>query len=328
MKKTKKTPTAFDTIERRFRLAFAASLAAAAVLVGVQRGRETSHDVAVITALETAATEVAASAVSDAATAGPVGWDIPNLDHQRVDYWIKRFQTDRRVDNVTYLERKGRYQPLISKALAEREMPQDLVYLAMIESGFDPKAYSHARASGIWQFIAATGKRYGLDINRAVDERNDPVKSTEAALSYLGDLYDRFGSWYLAAAAYNTGENRVARILRQATGRKKGTDADYYRIWSRLPRETRDYVPLMVAAARIGKDPLAYGFTELEIHAPWTFDEVVARPATPLKTLAKQAGTSVAELKALNPHLKLDRTRNDEPMVVRVPAAAEPALAD
>ena len=324
----KKKTTTFDTIERRFRLAFAVTLAAAAVLVGVQRGRETSHDVAVITALEAAATEVAASAVSGEAAAGPVGWDIPNLDHQRVDYWIKRFQTDRRADIVTYLERMGRYEPLISKALAEREMPQDLVYLAMIESGFDPRAYSHARASGIWQFIAATGKRYGLDINRAVDERNDPVKSTEAALSYLGDLYDRFGSWYLAAAAYNTGENRVARILGEETGRKKGTDEDYYAIWNRLPKETRDYVPLMVAAARIGKDPAAYGFEELEIHAPWTFEEVVAKPATPLKTLAKQAGTSVAELKALNPHLKLDRTRNDEPMVVRVPVPVEPVLAD
>lgn len=296
------------------------ALALAATLVGVDRGRRVSQAVrqeAVITALETAAAEVQAASAT-AAPGSPV-WDLPNLDHERVDYWIRRFQTDRRVDIETYLERKGRYAPLIAEALAERDMPQDLVYLAMIESGFDPKAYSRARASGIWQFIGATGKRYGLDINRAVDERNDPVKATDAALRYLGDLYERFGSWYLAAAAYNSGENRVARILREATGRKKGTDEDYYAIWNRLPKETRDYVPLMVAAARIGKDPAGYGFDDLEPQEPWTFEEVVAKPATPLKTLARQAGTSIAALKALNPHLKLDRTRNDEPMVVRVP---------
>ena len=322
--KKKKAITFLTTIGRRARFGGAGVLALLATLVGVERGREAAPEAAVITTVEDAAAEVRAAS----ATAGPGEWDIPNLDHQRVDYWIQRFQTDRRPDIVAYLERMGRYARLISEALAERDMPQDLVYLAMIESGFDPKAYSRARASGIWQFIAATGKRYGLDINRAVDERNDPVKATDAALRYLGDLYERFGSWYLAAAAYNSGENRVARILREATGRKKGTDEDYYRIWNRLPRETRDYVPLMVAAARIGKDPAGYGFHELEVDEPWTFQEVVAGPATPLKTLAKQAGTSIAELKALNPHLKLERTRNDEPMVVRVPTEGEATLAD
>jgi membrane-bound lytic murein transglycosylase D len=320
-----KKMTIKTTIARRARMGGAAALALAATLVGVARGREAVEQAEDLQTLEPMAQVQEALA---AVVAVEAGWDLPNLDHQRVDYWVKRFQTDRRTDIVTYLERKGRYAPLISQALAKREMPQDLVYLAMIESGFDPKAYSHARASGIWQFIGATGQRYGLDINKAVDERNDPVMATEAALSYLGDLYDRFGSWYLAAAAYNTGENRVARILRETTGRKKGTDEDYYRIWNRLPRETRDYVPLMVAAARIGKNPAAYGFEALEPQAPWTFTEVVAKPATPLATLAKQAGTSVKSLKELNPHLKLDRTRNDEPMVVRVPAPSEPTLAD
>jgi membrane-bound lytic murein transglycosylase D len=250
------------------------------------------------------------------------GWDIPNLDHSRVDYWIGRFQTDKRSDFETYLSRMGRYASLISTELAKRDMPQDLVYLAMIESGFNPKAYSSARASGLWQFIGATAARYGLDINRAVDERNDPVKATAAALDYLSDLHQRFGSWYLAAAAaYNMGENGLTRILRAALGRGRGTDADYYAVWSRLPRETRDYVPLMVAAARIAKDPAEYGFTDVEPLAPFAFSEVVARPATPLTTLAKRAGTTVQAIKALNPHLKLDRTRNDESMVVRVPAA-------
>jgi len=312
------TNFSFGTVGRRVRLAGAASLALAAVLLGVVRGHQASHPETI--AAVAAQIGIAAAPVLET-PAAPL-WDLPNLDHQRVDYWVKRFQTDRRTDIVTYLERMGRYAPLISEALAEREMPQDLVYLAMIESGFDPKAYSGARASGIWQFISETGQRYGLDINKAVDERNDPVKATDAALRYLGDLHERFGSWYLAAAAYNTGENRVARILREETGRKQGTDEDYYAIWNRLPKETRDYVPLMVAAARIGKDPEAYGFDALERHEPWTFEEVVAKPATTLKSLALQAGATVKELKDLNPHLKLERTRNDEPMVVRVPAEA------
>jgi membrane-bound lytic murein transglycosylase D len=264
----------------------------------------------------------AAAVTPDEAAAPAVeqGWDLPNLDHARVDYWIRRFQTDKRSDFETYLQRMGRYASLISDELQKRGMPQDLVYLAMIESGFNPKAYSSARASGLWQFIGATARRYGLDMNRAVDERNDPVKATSAALEYLGDLHQRFGSWYLAAAAYNMGENGLTRILRSALGRTKGTDADYYAVWTRLPKETRDYVPLMIAAARIAKDPAQYGFTGIEPLQPLAFQEVVARPATPLKTLAKKAGTTVKELRSLNPHLKLNRTRNDESMVVRVPS--------
>ena len=218
-----------------------------------------------------------------------------------MDYWIGRFQTDRRSDFETYLNRMGRYASLISTELAKRDMPQDLVYLAMIESGFNPKAYSSAKASGLWQFIGATAARYGLDINRAVDERNDPVKATTAALDYLGDLHERFGSWYLAAAAYNMGENGLSRILRATLGRATGTDADYYAVWSRLPKETRDYVPLMVAAARIAKDPAQYGFTDIEPLAPDAFSEIVAKPATPLKTLAKNAGTTVKAIKAPQP---------------------------
>jgi membrane-bound lytic murein transglycosylase D len=153
-----------------------------------------------------------------------------------------------------------KYETMISKKLEEREMPQDLIFLAMIESGFNPSAKSPAAAGGLWQFISETGRRYGLNISRKVDERNQPAKATDAALSYLSDLHDRFGSWYLAAAAYNTGENRVGRIMRETTGSERGTDHEYYAIAHRLPQETRDYVPKMIAAARIAKDPAAYGF--------------------------------------------------------------------
>jgi membrane-bound lytic murein transglycosylase D len=189
-----------------------------------------------------------------------VRWDIANLEHRRVDSWVRRFTSDLKRSFATYLERMDKYEPLISRKLAQRDMPQELIYLAMIESGFNPKARSPAAASGLWQFIAETGRRYGLTVNRRVDERNNPARATDAALSYLADLYGRFGSWYLAAAAYNTGEGRVSRIMRQVTGRERGTDADYYRISSRLPRETRDYVPKLIAAARIAKEPEKYGF--------------------------------------------------------------------
>jgi membrane-bound lytic murein transglycosylase D len=247
-------------------------------------------------------------------------WDLPNLDHERVDYWVEKFTTSKRGEFSRFLSRSGRYVPMISAKLEERGMPQDLIYLAMIESGFNPKAYSPAHASGLWQFISETGRRYGLDINQAVDERNDPVKATDAALDYITYLHNRFGSWYLAAAGYNSGENRVGRIMREVTGSERGDEYSYYRIWDRLPRETRDYVPLMVAAARIAKDPARYGFDDVEIAEPLHFDEVMVDPATPLSVVAEAAGSTVAELRELNPHFKLNRTRNDMPSAVRVPS--------
>ena len=209
--------------------------------------------------IETALSRVAAVATPNDT---PAGWDLANIDHPRVDSWIKTFSTVPKVKDAfaLWLDRKSAYEPMISAKLAERDMPQDLIYLAMIESGFNPKAQSPAKAGGLWQFISETGKRYGLTVTKRVDERNQPAKATDAALSYLSDLHDRFGSWYLAAAAYNTGENRVGRIMRQVTGSEKGTDADYYRISSLLPKETQNYVPMMIAAARISKDPVKYGF--------------------------------------------------------------------
>ena len=254
----------------------------------------------------------------------PITWDISNLAHARVEYWIVRFQTDMRDDFGRFLERKGRYEPMITAALDERAMPRDLVYLAMIESGFNPRAYSRSRASGLWQFVRETGRRYGLDVNSAVDERNDPVKATQAALGYLSDLHERFGSWYLAAAAYNTGENRVGRIMRETRGTERGTDADYYAIWPKLPRETRDYVPLMIAAARISKEPELYGFHYVKPHEPWSFEEVLVPPGTSLATLARDAGTTVQDLRLLNPQIKQAWTRRDEPATVRIPLAIEP----
>ena len=208
--------------------------------------------------LAAATANVAAKPAAPAPATTALG--LPNIEHPRVESWIKKFTTTQRSSYATYLSRMTKYDDMISAKLAKKDMPQGLIYLAMIESGFKPTATSPVKAKGLWQFMSATGRQYGLTVTRKVDERTNPARSTDAALAYLSDLYNRFGSWYLAAAAYNTGEGRVARIMKQVTGQTRGTDADYYRISSRLPRETREYVPKMVAAARIGANPAKYGF--------------------------------------------------------------------
>jgi membrane-bound lytic murein transglycosylase D len=194
-------------------------------------------------------------------------------------------------------------------------MPQDLLYLAMIESGLSPKAYSHAAASGMWQFIAETGRRYDLRIDGYVDERRDPVKATAAALEYLGEMHDEFGSWFLAAAGYNSGENRVRRLLR---GRSHDEDL-YWAIGPELPRETRDYVPLMLAMAHIAKDPARYGFTELEYEEPLEYETVDVPGGTPLSTVARAAEVDRDVIEELNPHLTRGITPPGETFGVRVP---------
>jgi membrane-bound lytic murein transglycosylase D len=252
-------------------------------------------------------------------------WDLPNLDHERVDFWIERFTTvpEMREKMEGFLQRSGIYVPMLLEKLDERGMPRDLIYLAMIESGFEPQAYSHAHAAGLWQFIAETGQRYGLTIDRAVDERNDPVRSTEAALDYLQYMHGRFDSWYLAAAGYNSGENRVARIMRETFGRETAQSEDeYYQIWPKLPRETRDYVPLMIAAGRIGKEPAKYGFDHVVPDAPLEYHEVMVPPATDLTAIARAAGVPAGAIRDLNPHFKLSRTPNNREYAVRLPTAS------
>jgi membrane-bound lytic murein transglycosylase D len=179
---------------------------------------------------------------------------FPDLSHERVDYWVERFTNgDKRAEIEAAFARKPQVETMIAEKLRRRGMPGDLIYLAMAESGLNPQAHSVADAAGIWQLVPDTARRWGLQVDDTVDERRDPEKSTDAALSYLSYLFNRFGSWYLAAAAYNAGENRIARIMSESNGSESGADADYYRIWDQLPGETRDYVPAMVALARIGR---------------------------------------------------------------------------
>ena len=189
-------------------------------------------------------------------------WDLANIANPRVDHWVSRFMTSLKNDFAAALSRKKIYSDMISTKLAARQMPDELIYLAMIESDFKPKARSRVSAVGLWQFMASTARRFGLSVGSHADERTNPAKATDAALAYLDELHDQFGSWYLAAAAYNAGPGTVARALQRVTNRRTGTDADFYRIAPRLPRETRDYVPKLIAAARIGKQPGSYGFTD------------------------------------------------------------------
>jgi membrane-bound lytic murein transglycosylase D len=187
---------------------------------------------------------------------------LPDIKHERVDYWVDQFShtPEYRTKLAGGFERKPRVQKMITRKLRERGMPQNLIYLAFEESAFDPAAHSAEAAVGIWQLTKATARLYGLRVNKKVDERRNPEKATDAALDFLDHLYDRFGCWYLAAAAYNSGENRVARIMKKTFGRETGRDRDYYRIWQKLPGETRDFVPAIVALKRIGQEPKRYGF--------------------------------------------------------------------
>jgi membrane-bound lytic murein transglycosylase D len=244
-----------------------------------------------------------ASGSSARAADDAVSWDIPIILNEPVQRFVRLFE-ERQSDRMAlYLKRSGRYEGMIREKLRERGMPEDLLYLSMIESGFNPTARSKAQAVGLWQFIAETGRNYGLRIDSYVDERRDPEKSTDAALRYLGDLYDRFGSWNLAAAAYNSGENRVGRIMREETGAERGREEDFWRIRGRLPRETRDYVPLIVAAALIGKEPQKYGLEHVERYMPAPTETVAVPGGTDLEVVAKAVGASEDELRTLNPQL-------------------------
>lgn len=186
---------------------------------------------------------------------------LADLPHPRVDYWVDRFSRgDKRPEIVAAFGRKAAVETMITDKLRQHDMPEDLIYLAMEESGFNPAAGSRAGATGIWQLMPDTARQYGLRVDETVDERRDPEKATDAAIAFLNHLYNRFGSWYLAAAAYNAGEGRVSSIMTAATGKENGTDADYYRIWDQLPGETRDFIPAMIALRTLGRDPARYGF--------------------------------------------------------------------
>jgi hypothetical protein len=199
-----------------------------------------------------------------------VKFDVPIQMNKQVKAYLVYFSTERKEIIRRCLARSTRYLPMIKETFQEYGLPEDLAYLAMIESGFNPNAYSPAGACGMWQFIKSTGLRYGLVIDGYVDERRDPVKSTRAAAKYLSDLYKQFGSWYLAAASYNCGERRVQEELR------KGNHRNFWELSAhkRLPNETKNYVPQLIAATIIAKNPERFGFKNLHYQEPLTPIEI------------------------------------------------------
>ena len=199
-----------------------------------------------------------------------------------------------------YLSRSGKYLEVMKDILRKKDVPEDIVFLSLIESGFNPNAYSLAHAAGPWQFIASTAKRYGLEINWWKDERRDPVKSTAAAADYLKDLHGMFGSWNLAMAAYNAGEGKIMRAM------KRSNADDYWDLLDtkHIRSETKEYVPRFIAASMIAANPKEFGFEEIHYHAPLSYDEVEISFPIDLAVAAECAGTTIEEIKRLNPELR------------------------
>ncbi len=240
--------------------------------------------------------------------------EIPVVLNDRVMHYMNYFQTRGRKSFSIWLARSGKYIPNMKKILHQRGMPTDLVYLAMIESGFNVKARSHAAAVGPWQFIKPTAKRYGLRVDSWVDERMDPKKSTEAAASYLGDLYAMFHSWELAAAGYNCGEDRVQNAI------DKYQINDFWQISKfTLPKETKNYVPKLMAALIISRDPSKYGFVGISYHEPVPYETIRVAPQKNLRDIAKVIGVSSTKLIELNPALIHDATPPGNPYPIHVP---------
>lgn len=236
-------------------------------------------------------------------TAAPVVAELestPTEVNPLVDKWINYFQGRGRPHMERYLARSSRYEKLMKKVLRDNGLPEDLFYIALIESGFTSSATSHASAVGYWQFIRGTGKRYGLEINKFVDERRDPVVATQAAADYFKELYRMFGSWYLAMASYNVGEGKVKRET------IKNDTRDFWEIAKkkRLPTETINYIPKYIAAKIIAKNPDKYGFDGIDYLPPIEFDSIQFDAPVNLRTMADKMNYNYEDLKALNPKFK------------------------
>jgi membrane-bound lytic murein transglycosylase D len=258
--------------------------------------------------------------------ADPVTWDIDVAtynSHDRVQYYLDFFQTRGRERMSIWLARMPRYEAMIRERLQRDSLPGDLVYLALIESGFSNTATSRAKAVGMWQFMKATARIYGLRVDSWVDERRDPFRATDAAVRHLRDLNRRFGSLYLAAAAYNAGSGKVSRGIVRLPEEESDTvnsDATFFRLYDTkwLRRETKDYVPKLIAAALIAKQPRRYGFTQVRGDAA-TYDSIVVPDMTGLDVLARLSDTTVTAIRELNPQYLRLTTPPSTRSVVRLP---------
>jgi membrane-bound lytic murein transglycosylase D len=243
-------------------------------------------------------------------------YHIPMILNDSVENHLEYFKTRGRDVFQRWLDRSARYIPVMRGIFREKNLPEDLVYVAMIESGFNPYAVSWAKAVGPWQFMPATGKLYGLKIDWWIDERKDPIKSTQAAAEHLKDLHNLFGSWPLALASYNAGAGKVQRaVLRTRSEDFWDLKASRY-----IRPETKNYVPKYMAATIIAKNPEAYGFSNAA-HDPYTFDAVILEESVDLRLVARCAECAYEELKELNPELRRWVTPpHFDRYVLRIPA--------
>jgi membrane-bound lytic murein transglycosylase D len=253
-------------------------------------------------------------------------WDIEVRSYEMVDrvqHYVGAFSRgESRARFEDRLSAGTRYEPMIRAKLRSGDLPEDMYYLALVESGFNPNAYSRAAAVGMWQFMSSTARGMGLRVDWWVDERRDPVRSTEAAVGFLRGLREQFGSMYLAAAAYNGGPGRIARGLSKYADDLEGQNGDdaFFALAEKkyLRNETRDYVPQLVAAALVAKDSTRFGLS-VQTLAPFSYDSVVVGPRVPLAAIARASDTTVAAIRELNPHILRGMTPPRDSMRVRIP---------
>jgi len=249
---------------------------------------------------------------------------LPLHVNARVARWLDAFETDRRSEFEELLQRRDLFSDMIRRKLRTRGMPEELVYLAMIESGMEAAAVSHVSAVGLWQFMSPTALQYGLRVDEYVDERRDPVRATDAALDYLEWLHERFGSWYLAAAAFNAGPGRVERILNRHADGRIGDEDIYWQVLDFLPRETREYIPKLVALTILANDADSVGFSPTV--EPYRYDNVFVPGGIPLSRVAAMLDVDPAIVAELNPHLTRRMTPPGEAYSVRVPVGESAVL--
>lgn len=261
-----------------------------------------------------------AVAVAQSLTAGE-RFDLPVVVNAEVTSLIEYYSGPYRERFALALERAARYLPFIRQELQRAGMPVDLAYLPLVESAFNPSARSRARAQGLWQFMAGTGKLYDLHVNGLLDERNDPYLATTAAVRHLKDLHTMFGDWELALAAYNSGAGRVMRALKRGKG-----VTDFWGLRRYLPRETRNYVPAMWAALVVAKNPEAYGFVRVP-DKPDCLARVPIDGALDLEVLAERAGLPAEQLAGMNPALVHRLTPANGRYQLAVPCGQEQAVA-
>ncbi len=250
-------------------------------------------------------------------------YDTNGVASKAVEKSVGLFSTRIRDKFSLWLSRSGQYLDLMKEILRRKDVPEDIVFLSLIESGFNPNAYSIAKAVGPWQFIASTAKRYGLAIDWWKDERRDPVKSTEAAASYLKDLYGMFGSWNFAMAAYNAGEGKILSAI------KKSKADDYWDLLDtkHIRTETKQYVPNFIAASIIANNPQDFGFNDIEYKEPLSYDEVELDSPVDLEVAAQCAGTELEVIKKLNPELRRWCTPPDVPKyILKIPIGTTDAF--